>query len=61
MYREEAIDLMCRTVDEFNRYQAAQTGMDSETIEQFISQAAEQMKFVNGLLYDALKEHGVIS
>ena len=51
---------MCMTVDNFNRHQAQENGMDKETIEQFIEQSADQMRFVNGLLYDALKAHGVI-
>ena len=60
MYREEAVEIMCQTVNNFNRHQAEENGMDKETIEQFIEQSADQMRFVNGLLYDALKAHGVI-
>lgn len=60
MYRDEVVNIMCMTVDNFNRHQAQENGMDKETIEQFIEQSADQMRFVNGLLYDALKAHGVI-
>lgn len=60
MYREEAVKLMCDTVDEFNRYQAAQNGMASEQIEEFIAAGREQMEFVNGMLYDVLKTNGAI-
>jgi hypothetical protein len=35
--------------------------MSSQEMEQFIEQGAEQLKFMNGLLYDTLKDTGVIS
>jgi hypothetical protein len=60
MYRDEVVSIMCMTVANFNRHQAKENGMDSETIEQFIEQSADQMRFVNGLLYDTLKTYGVI-
>jgi hypothetical protein len=60
MYREEAVDLMCDTVNETNRYIAGQNGMDSAKIEEFIAQNQEQLKFMNGIIYDALKQNGVI-
>lgn len=61
MYRDEAVALMCDTVDEFNRYQAAQQGVPSEQIEEYIVAGREQMEFVNGMLYDVLKTNGVIA
>ena len=60
MYREEAVKLMCDTVDEFNRHQAQQQGMPSEQIEEFITAGRTQMEFVNGMLYDVLKSNGAI-
>jgi hypothetical protein len=60
MYREEAVKLMCDTVDEFNRYQAQQQMMPSAQIEEFITAGRTQMEFVNGMLYDTLKSNGVI-
>ena len=61
MYREEAVKLMCDTVDEFNRYQAQQQGISLEQIEEYIVAGREQMEFVNGMLYDVLKTNGVIA
>ena len=60
MYREEAVKLMCDTVDEFNRHQAQQQRMPSEQIEEFITAGRTQMEFVNGMLYDVLKSNGAI-
>lgn len=60
MNREETVKLMCDTIDEFNRYNAAQSNFSAEQIEEYIASSREQMEFVNGLLYDVLREHGVI-
>lgn len=61
MYRDEAVKLMTDTIDEFNRYQAAQNNVPSDQIEEYIKAGRQQMEFVNGMLYDVLKENGVIS
>jgi|688.fasta_scaffold374164_4 hypothetical protein len=61
MTREEVVTLMCNTVDEFNRYSAAQNNFSAEQIEEFILAGREQMEFVNGMLYDVLRDHGVIA
>lgn len=61
MYRSEVVTLMCDTIDNFNRYQAQQQGAPEEQIEEYIKAGREQMEFVNGLLYDTLKEAGVVS
>ena len=61
MERDIAVEIMCNTVDEFNRYQAAQNGMPSEQIEEYIKQTRDQMAFVNGIIYDALKSNGIIN
>jgi hypothetical protein len=60
MYKDEAVQLMCETVNDFNRYTAKMQGMPEAQIEEFIVQSKEQMEYVNGLIYDALLEHGVI-
>lgn len=60
MYRDEVVKLMTDTIDEFNRYQAAQNNIPSDQIEEYIVQAREQLEFVNGMLYDVLKNNGVI-
>jgi transcriptional/translational regulatory protein YebC/TACO1 len=61
MYREEAVELMCETVNALNREMATKSNMPSEQIEQFIKQGQYQLKHVNGVLYDTLKENGVIN
>jgi hypothetical protein len=60
MYREEAVKLMCDTVDEYNREQARHNNMDLAAIEDYIASQRQQMEFVNGMLYDTLKSNGVI-
>jgi len=60
MYRQEAVKLMCDTVDEYNREQARHNNMDLAAIEDYIAASREQMEFVNGMLYDTLKSNGVI-
>ena len=61
MYRDEAVTLMCETVNELNRSMATKASMPSEQIEDFIKQGQQQLKHVNGILYDTLKENGVIA
>ena len=60
VYRDEAVKLMTDTIDEFNRYQGAQNGVSWDQIEEYINQGRQQMEFVNGMLYDVLKQNGVI-
>lgn len=61
MYRDEAIQLMTDTINSFNRSMAAQQGMPSEQVESFIEQGQQQLMYVNGMLYDVLKDNGVIN
>jgi hypothetical protein len=60
MYRDEAVELMTNTVDDYNRYMAVQNNIPSDQIEEYIKQGRKQMEFVNGMLYDRLKESGII-
>jgi hypothetical protein len=52
---------MCETVNAYNRELVNTGAISSQEMEQFIEQGSEQLNFMNGLLYDTLKEHGVIS
>lgn len=61
MYRDEVVTLMCNTVNEMNRSMAAKANLPSDQIEDFIAQGQKQLKHVNGILYDTLKENGVIA
>lgn len=60
MYRDEVVKIMTDTIDNFNRQQAEVHGMPADQIEEYIKQGRQQMEFVNGMLYDVLKENGVI-
>ena len=59
--KEEAIQLMCETVNNFNRQVAASQNMDTKKIEEHILNQTEQLKYMNGLLYDALLQADVIT
>jgi hypothetical protein len=61
MTKEEVVMLMSNTVDEFNRQSAINNNYPLDQIEEFISQGRQQMEYVNGILYDVLKENGIIS
>jgi aryl carrier-like protein len=60
MYRDEAIELMNKTVNDFNRNLIGQGMMSVEDMENFIKTNEESLRFMNSLLYDTLKENGVI-
>ena len=60
MYRDEIIQLMCDTVNTYNRSLVDAGAITSQEMEQFIEQGAEQLKYMNGLLHDVLKDNGVI-
>jgi len=60
MYRDEVVKLMSDTIDNMNRQGAQNSGLNSDEVEQFISAGRSQLDFVNGMLYDLLKNEGVI-
>lgn len=60
MYREEVIKLMSDTIDNYNRFNALSNNIPTDQMEDFIRQGRDQMEFVNGMLYDTLKEYGII-
>jgi hypothetical protein len=61
MYRDEAIELMNKTVNDYNRQLIGHGMMSVEDMENFIKTNEESLKFMNSLLYDTLKDNGVIS
>lgn len=61
MYRDEVVKLMCDTVNTYNRSLVDAGAITSQEMEAFIEQGAEQLLYMNGLLYDTLKDNGVIS
>lgn len=60
MERNEVVELMNNTIQGWNRQIAKEQQMPEEVIEKWISESAEQLNFVNGMLYDTLKGNGVI-
>lgn len=51
---------MCDTVNTYNRSLVDAGAITSQEMESFIEQGAEQLKYMNGLLHDVLKDNGVI-
>jgi hypothetical protein len=61
MYRDEAIELMNKTVNDYNRQLIGHGMMSVEDMENFIKTNEESLRFMNSLLYDTLKDNGVIA
>ena len=61
MYRDEVVKIMCDAIDNLNRFGSLQSGISPEQVEEFISQGRTQLEYVNGMLYDLLKDHGIIN
>lgn len=61
MYRDEAIELMTKTIEDMNRDIAASQFVPSDQVETILAQARPELVRVNGLLYDTLVENGVIA
>ena len=61
MSKEEIVKLMCDTVDEYNRQSAVHNNYPVDQMEEFILAGREQMEHVNGIIYDVLKNSGIIS
>jgi hypothetical protein len=61
MYRDEAISLMNETVNNYNRGMISMGMMPAEQVEAFIKENQPSLEYMNGLLYDTLKQHGVIN
>jgi DNA modification methylase len=60
MYREEVVKIMSDSIDNMNRNMAQQHGMTLDMIESQLKENRPQLDHVNGMLYDLLKEYGLI-
>jgi hypothetical protein len=60
MTKEEVIDLMCKTVEEYNREMAINQKVDAAEIDQYLDAVRPQLEYINSYLYSTLKAHGVI-
>jgi hypothetical protein len=59
--KQQAVELMCKAIDDMNREMASKNNMSPEQIEQWIVSQKEQMIYVNSMLYDTLVYNGFIT
>jgi hypothetical protein len=59
--KDTAVEVMSETVEQFNRQMAAQQNMDPAEIEKIINEQSYQLRYMNGIIYDALKDNGYIN
>lgn len=60
MKKEQVVDLMTDFINHMNTERAIQAGMGSEQIKIAIEGSKQEIKYVNGLIYDLLVENGII-
>jgi DNA modification methylase len=58
--RKEVIDLMTKEIQDMNVRQMQSLNMPSIQVHEYIEQSADELDWVNGLLFDMLVKHGVI-
>lgn len=61
MRREEAIDIMSKVVLDMNRQMGEQQGVPQQQIDLTLNSMKDELDKVNGLIFDALYEYGVIN
>lgn len=61
MRREEAIELMSKVVIDMNRQMGEQQGVPQQQIDMTLDGMKPELDKVNGIIFDALHEHGVIN
>lgn len=60
LFKSEVVQIMTDTIVDMNRQMGAQQGVPSDQVQKMIDDSYTQLMLVNGLLYDKLKEIGVI-
>jgi len=60
LFKSEVVQIMTDTIVDMNRQMGAQQNVPSEQVQKMIDESYTQLMMVNGLLYDKLKEIGVI-
>lgn len=60
MTKDEAIQKMVEIAEEFNLQAIQGSGMEPEQIEQMMAQVRPQLYMIQGAIYDALVDEGVI-
>tara|TARA_B110000503_G_scaffold106718_1_gene159398 strand:+ start:6574 stop:6768 length:195 start_codon:yes stop_codon:yes gene_type:complete len=61
MRREEAIELMTNVIISMNKERGALEQIPAETLGQMLQEMVPELTRVNGLLFDALYDAGVIN
>lgn len=61
MEKQQVVDLMTETIEDFNRIVARQQNVPQEQVEQLLKSVQSQVVMVNELLYDTLKDKGIIA
>ena len=61
MDKEQVVELMTETILNLNIGLAQQNNMPQDQIDQMAEIAKPQFRTVNGILYDVLKENGVLN
>lgn len=59
-YKDEVVKMMTDLIDNMNRDLLRSMGAAGETAEQSLNEMRPELTRVNGLLYDMLKENGII-
>lgn len=60
LLREEVIDIMTNAVNEMNVKIMEEMGAPLEQVNEFIVNMEPELRRVNGMLFDTLKDHGII-
>ena len=58
--KDEVVEIMTNVINDMNRQLGWQNQTPSDQVDAFIEQMKPELNRVNGLLYDKLKEVGVI-
>lgn len=61
MRREDAINVMTNVVLDMNKEMGTQQGIPQQQIDNTLAQMKPELDKVNGMLFDALYEHGIIN
>lgn len=60
LLKNEVVELMTDTINNMNRKTAIDAGLTMEEIDHTLNEMQFELNRVNGILFDVLKEHGII-
>jgi transcriptional/translational regulatory protein YebC/TACO1 len=61
MEKQEAVDLMTKTIVDLNIEMARQNNVPEDQIEEVVKVSIPQMNMINTILYEVLEANGVIA